>query len=87
MKNWSEDFYKNKAEMIDKVAKKADKVGAKRVFIINVLKNNYQYIHENAIQDGIIYEIPWLYDSKNDTYNIEAINLMKESQMYYGDIN
>lgn len=87
MKNWSEDFYKNKLEMIDKIAKKAEKVGAKRVFIINVLKNNYQDIHENIIQDGIIYEIPWLYDSKNDTYNTEAINLMKESQMYYGDIN
>ena len=87
MKNWSEDFYKNKPEMIDKIAKKAEKVGAKRVVIINVLKNNYQDIHENIIQDGIIYEIPWLYDSKNDTYNTEAINLMKESQMYYGDIN
>jgi|GEM_PF-6778728 hypothetical protein len=87
MKNWSEDFYKNKLEMIDKIAKKAKKVGAKRVFIINVLKNNYQDIHENIIQDGIIYEISWLYDSKNDTYNTEAINLMKESQMYYGDIN
>lgn len=87
MKNWSEEFYKNKSEMIDKVAKKAEKVGAKRVFIINVLKNNYQDIHEDIIHDGIIYEIPWLYDSKNDTYNTEAINLMKESQMYYGDIN
>ena len=76
----------NKLEMIDKIAKKVEKVGAKRVFIINVLKNNYQDIHENVIQDGIIYEIPWLYDSKNDTYNTEAINLMKESQMYYEDI-
>ncbi len=87
MKNWSEVFYKDKSDMINKIAKKAEKVGANRVFIINVLKNNYQDIHENIIQDGIIYEIPWLYDNKNDTYNIEAINLMKESQMYYGDIN
>lgn len=87
MKNWSEDFYKNKSEMIDKIVKKVEKVGAKRVFIINVLKNNYQDIHKNIIQDGIIYEIPWLYDSRNNIYNIEAINLMKESQIYYGDIN
>lgn len=87
MKNWSEDFYKNKSEMIDKIAKKVEKVGAKRVFIINVLKNNYQDIHKNIIQDGIIYEISWLYDSRNNIYNIEAINLMKESQIYYGDIN
>lgn len=87
MKNWNEDFYKNKSEMIDKIAKKAEKVGAKRVFIINVLMNKYQDIHKNRMQDGIIYEIPWLYDSKNDIYNTEAINLMKESQMYYEDIN
>ena len=26
MKNWSEDFYKNKSEMIDKIAKKVEKV-------------------------------------------------------------
>ena len=73
--------------MIDKISKKAEKVGAKRVFIINVLKNNYQDIHENIIQDVILYEIPWLYDSVSGAYNIEAINLMKESQMYYEDTN
>ena len=87
MKNWSESFCMNKSDMINKITKKAEMVGAKRVFIINILKNNYQDTHKNLIQDGIIYEIPWLYDSKNDTYNIEALNLMKESQMYYGDID
>lgn len=87
MKNWSENFYMNKKERIKGIIKKAEKVGAKKVFIINVLKNNYQDTHENIIPEGIIYEIPWLYDSKNDKYNIEAINLMKEGQMYYGDIN
>lgn len=87
MKNWSEEFYKIKSEMINKIAKKAVKVGAKRIFIINVLKNNYHDVHSNIIEDGIIYEIPWLYDSENDLYNEEAIQLMKESQIYYGDIN
>lgn len=87
MKNWNENFTQQKDELLKKITKKAIKCGAKRVFIINVLKNNYKDNHGTTFDEKIIYEIPWLYDSENDCYNEEAIKMMKEAELLYEDFN
>lgn len=85
MKNWSENFSRKKKELLGKILDKASACNAKVVFIINVLKTKYDSIHETKIAEITIYEIPWLYDSENDSYNEEAIKLIKEAEVIYGD--
>lgn len=87
MKNWNQDFKQIKQKLLNKVAKKAIKCGAKKIFIINVLKNDYEDVHNSNVNDEIIHEIPWLYDSENDCYNEDAIKMIKKAELEYGDFN
>lgn len=87
MKNWDGDFSKVKNELLPKIIKKAKSVGAKVIFIINILKTDYIDNHHNLYDQDYIHEIPWLYDHKNNLYNEEAINLIKGAVLKYGNID
>ena len=87
MKNWNGEFAKVKNDLLPKIIKKAESVGAKAIFIINILKNDYLDTHHIIYEKDYVYEIPWLYDPINNQYNEEAIELIKGAVLKYGDIN
>ena len=74
-KNWSNSFSQLKSTVLPKIIRKAKEVGAKKVFIINVLKNDFDQSHKINVNDLDIkiYEIPWLYDPKTKEFNNNEI--------------
>jgi hypothetical protein len=70
-KHWKETFTANHGQMIQAISKKMSKIGAKKVFIINLLGEGNYTIHEN---EGII-EIPYLWH-KDKGLNNKAIQLL-----------
>lgn len=70
-KHWKETFTANHGQMIQTISKKMEKIGAKKVFIINLLGEGNYTIHEN---EGII-EIPYLWHKENGL-NHKAIQLL-----------
>lgn len=70
-KHWKETFSANHGQMIQAISKKMGKIGAKQVFIINLLGEENYTIHEN---EGII-EIPYLWHKENGL-NQKAIQLL-----------
>ena len=87
MKNWNGEFSKVKNDILPKIIKKAESVGARAIFIINILKNDYLDNHHIIYEKDYVYEIPWLYDHINNQYNEEAIELIKGAVLKYGDID
>ena len=80
-KNWSNSFSQLKSTVLPKIVRKAKEVGAKKVFIINVLKNEFDQSHKINVDDLNIkvYEIPWLYDPKTKKFNTDEIaNILLE---------
>lgn len=70
-KHWKETFTANHGQMIQAISMKMEKIGAKKVFIINLLGEGNYTIHEN---EGII-EIPYLWHKENGL-NHKAIQLL-----------
>lgn len=80
-KNWSNAFFQLKSIILPKIIRKAKEVGAKKVYIINLLKNEFDQSHEINVGDlGIkVHEIPWLYDPKTKKFNDkELANIIVE---------
>lgn len=72
-KNWSRDFSREENKEVKKSLSKAREVGAKKVFVINVFKKDYQRDHNF---DNLV-TIPWLYDLENNEINETAILKIK----------
>lgn len=74
-KNWSNSFSQLKSTVLPKIIRKAKEVGAKKIFIINVLKTEFNQSHKINVNDLDIkvFEIPWLYDSKTKKFNNDEI--------------
>ena len=73
-KNWHEDFLKEEKEQVTKTISKAEEIGARKVFVINVFSKNYK--REQTFKNKLI-TVPWLYDIKNNKINEEIIFKIK----------
>lgn len=76
-KNWSEDFLIQESKQVRKTINKAKKIGTKRVFVINVLSQNYKKEQTFNIEGVKLTTIPYLYNISTGEINKNMIAEIK----------
>lgn len=82
-KNWSEDFSVLESDAVRKTISKAKKIGAKKVFVINVFSKNYKKEKKFTIDEIELTTVPYLYDTNTCMVNeniVAEIKLAIEEQ-------
>ncbi len=76
-KNWSEDFLIPESQQVIKTINKAKKIGTKRVFVINVLDQNYKKEQTFNIDGVKLTTIPYLCNISTGEINKKMIAKIK----------
>lgn len=80
-KNWHY-YEKDKKKALSNIVKKAQLINAKKIYICNILFENFNISNIYNINGITIVTIPWLFNDFTNKFNDEMISKMKED--YYG---
>ena len=80
-KNWHY-YEKDKEKTLSNIVKKAKIINAKKIYICNILFENFETSNTYKREGIMIVTIPWLFNDVTNKFNEEMISKMKED--YYG---